>query len=329
MKKTSSWSRRQTLAAAAALAACALTGAHAQGPWPGTQPIKLVVPFTAGSGTDIVARLVAEKLGPALGTSVIVDNKPGAGGTLGAAIAAKSPADGYTLLVHSAGHLVNPWIYKGLSYDTIKDFTGITPMASLPNVLVTAPSHFANVQDLVAKAKAKPGGFNYGSAGNGSATHMNAEVFRLAAGIDAQHVPFRGTPEAMTEVMAGRVDWFFAPMVSALPLIKTGRLQALAVGTGKRSSALPDAPTTAEAGVPGSEYLFWVGLFAPAKTPQPVVDRLQAEVAKIMVSPELKERLEKLGAEPFTMPSAQFNKFLVDETGKAQQVVKAASIKVD
>ncbi|MFS2206628.1 tripartite tricarboxylate transporter substrate binding protein [Variovorax sp. Varisp36] len=329
MKKTSPWSRRQTLAAAAALAACALTGAHAQGPWPGTQPIKLVVPFTAGSGTDIVARLVAEKLGPALGTSVIVDNKPGAGGTLGAAIAAKSPADGYTLLVHSAGHLVNPWIYKGLSYDTIKDFTGITPMASLPNVLVTAPSHFANVQDLVAKAKAKPGGFNYGSAGNGSATHMNAEVFRLAAGIDAQHVPFRGTPEAMTEVMAGRVDWFFAPMVSALPLIKTGRLQALAVGTGKRSSALPDAPTTAEAGVPGSEYLFWVGLFAPAKTPQPVVDRLQAEVAKIMVSPELKERLEKLGAEPFTMPSAQFNKFLVDETGKAQQVVKAASIKVD
>jgi len=329
MKKTSPWSRRQTLAAAAALAACALTGAHAQGPWPGTQPIKLVVPFTAGSGTDIVARLVAEKLGPALGTSVIVDNKPGAGGTLGAAIAAKSPADGYTLLVHSAGHLVNPWIYKGLSYDTIKDFTGITPMASLPNVLVTAPSHFANVQDLVAKAKAKPGGFNYGSAGNGSATHMNAEVFRLAAGIDAQHVPFRGTPEAMTEVMAGRVDWFFAPMVSALPLIKTGRLQALAVGTCKRSSALPDAPTTAEAGVPGSEYLFWVGLFAPAKTPQPVVDRLQAEVAKIMVSPELKERLEKLGAEPFTMPSAQFNKFLVDETGKAQQVVKAASIKVD
>jgi len=329
MKKTSPWSRRQTLAAAAALAACALTGAHAQGPWPGTQPIKLVVPFTAGSGTDIVARLVAEKLGPALGTSVIVDNKPGAGGTLGAAIAAKSPADGYTLLMHSAGHLVNPWIYKGLSYDTIKDFTGITPMASLPNVLVTAPSHFANVQDLVAKAKAKPGGFNYGSAGNGSATHMNAEVFRLAAGIDAQHVPFRGTPEAMTEVMAGRVDWFFAPMVSALPLIKTGRLQALAVGTGKRSSALPDAPTTAEAGVPGSEYLFWVGLFAPAKTPQPVVDRLQAEVAKIMVSPELKERLEKLGAEPFTMPSAQFNKFLVDETGKAQQVVKAASIKVD
>jgi len=330
MKKTFNPSRRQALTMAAALAACAFfSGARAQGAWPGTQPIKLVVPFTAGSGTDIVARLVAEKLGPVLGTSVVVDNKPGAGGTLGAAIAAKAPADGYTLLVHSAGHLVNPWIYKGLSYDTIKDFTGITPMASLPNVLVTAPSHFANVQDLVAKAKAKPGSFNYGSAGNGSATHMNAEVFRLAAGVDAQHVPFRGTPEAMTEVMAGRVDWFFAPMVSALPLIKSGKLQALAVGTAKRSPALPEAPTTVEAGVPGSEYLFWVGLFAPAKTPQPVVDRLQAEVAKIMASPELKERLDKLGAEPFTMPSAQFNKFIADETAKAQQVVKAASIKVD
>ena len=329
MKKTFPWSRRQALTIAAALAACTLGGAHAQGPWPGTQPIKLVVPFTAGSGTDIVARLVAEKLGPALGTSVIVDNRPGAGGTLGAAIAAKAPADGYTLLVHSAGHLVNPWIYKGLSYDTLKDFTGVTPMASLPNVLVTAPSHFTDVKDLVAKAKAKPGGLNYGSAGNGSATHMNAEVFRLAAGVDAQHVPFRGTPEAMTEVMAGRVDWFFAPMVSALPLIKSGKLKALAVGTTGRSSALPDAPTTVEAGVPGSAYLFWVGLFAPARTPQPVVERLQAEVAKIMVSPELKERLEKLGAEPFTMPSAQFNKFIADETAKAQQVVKAAAIKVD
>ncbi|WP_447776909.1 Bug family tripartite tricarboxylate transporter substrate binding protein [Variovorax boronicumulans] len=329
MKQTFPWSRRQALTIAAALAACTLGGAHAQGAWPGTQPIKLVVPFTAGSGTDIVARLVAEKLGPALGTSVIVDNRPGAGGTLGAAIAAKAPADGYTLLVHSAGHLVNPWIYKGLSYDTQKDFTGVTPMASLPNVLVTAPSHFTDVKDLVAKAKAKPGGLNYGSAGNGSATHVNAEVFRLAAGVDAQHVPFRGTPEAMTEVMAGRVDWFFAPMVSALPLIKSGKLKALAVGTAGRSSALPDAPTTVEAGVPGSAYLFWVGLFAPARTPQPVVERLQAEVAKIMGSPELKDRLEKLGAEPFTMPTAQFNKFIADETAKAQQMVKAAGIKVD
>jgi tripartite-type tricarboxylate transporter receptor subunit TctC len=276
-----------------------------------------------------VARLVAEKLGPALGTSVIVDNKPGAGGTVGAALVAKAPADGTTFLIHSAGHLVNPSIYAGLSYDTLKDFSGVTPLASLPNVLVTAPGHFADEKDLVAQAKAKPGTFNYASAGNGSATHMNAEVFRLAAGVQAQHIPFRGTPEAMTEVMGGRVDWFFAPMVSALPLIKDGKLKALAVGTAQRSAVLPQVPTTEEAGVPGSAYLFWVGLFAPAKTPRPIIDRLQAEVAKIMVSPELKERLDKLGAEPFTMPSAQFDKFLADETGKAQKVVKAAGIKVD
>jgi tripartite-type tricarboxylate transporter receptor subunit TctC len=324
---TSFFGRRQLLAAAIAL--CAFPAVQAQGDWPRGQTIRMVVPFTAGSGTDIVARLVAERLGPALGTSVIIDNKPGAGGTLGAAQVAKAAPDGYTLLVHSAGHLVNPSIYPGLSYDTLKDFAGVTPLASLPNVLVTPPGRFADVKDLVAQAKAKPGGFNYASAGNGSATHMNAEVFRLAAGLQAQHVPFRGTPEAMTEVMGGRVDWFFAPMVSALPLIKDGRLKALAVGTGKRSSVLPQVPTTVEAGVPGSEYLFWVGLFAPAKTPKPVVDRLQAEVAKIMAAPELKERLDKLGAEPFTMPSADFDRFLADETAKAQQVVKAAGIKVD
>ena len=324
---TSFFGRRQLLAAAIAL--CAFPAVQAQGDWPRGQTIRMVVPFTAGSGTDIVARLVAERLGPALGTSVIIDNKPGAGGTLGAAQVAKAAPDGYTLLVHSAGHLVNPSIYPGLSYDTLKDFAGVTPLASLPNVLVTPPGRFADVKDLVAQAKAKPGGFNYASAGNGSATHMNAEVFRLAAGLQAQHVPFRGTPEAMTEVMGGRVDWFFAPMVSALPLIKDGRLKALAVGTGKRSSVLPQVPTTVEAGVPGSEYLFWVGLFAPAKTPRPVVERLQAEVAKIMAAPDLKERLDKLGAEPFTMPSADFDRFLAGETAKAQQVVKAAGIKVD
>ena len=325
--KTSHPTRRLLLGAA--LASFALGPAHAQADWPRGQPIRLIVPFTAGSGTDIVARVVAERLGPALATTVIVENKPGAGGTIGAAQVAKAPADGYTLLVHSAGHLVNPSIYPNLSYDTLKDFAGITPMASLPNVLVTSPGRFADVKDLVAQVRAKPGAFNYASAGNGSATHMNAEVFRLAAGLQAQHVPFRGTPEAMTEIMGGRVDWFFAPMVSALPLIKDGKLKALAVGTGKRSAVRPDLPTTVESGVPGSEYLFWVGLFAPAKTPKPVIERVQGEVAKIMASPDLKDRLDKLGAEPFTMPSAQFDKFIVDETAKGAQIVKAAGIKVD
>ena len=254
----------------------AVDGVFAQSEWPRGQPIKLIVPFTAGSGTDVVARLLGEKLGPALDTTIVVDNRAGAGGTLGAALVAKAPADGYTLLVHSAGHLVNPALYPNLSYDTIKDFAGVTALASLPNVLVTAPGRFKDVRDLVEQARSKPGTLNYGSAGNGSATHMNAEVFRFAAGIQAQHVPFKGTPEALNEVMAGRIDWFFAPMVSALSLVQSGKLKALAVGTAKRSDVLPQVPTTVEAGVPGSEYLFWVGLFAPAKTPGPIIDRLQA-----------------------------------------------------
>ena len=301
----------------------------AQSDWPRGQTIKLVVPFTAGSGTDVVARLLAEKLAPALVTSVIVENRAGAGGTVGAAVVAKSPSDGFTLLVHSAGHLVNPAIYANLSYDTLKDFSGITPLASLPNVLVTAPGRFKDVRDLVDQAKSKPGTLNYGSAGNGSATHMNAEVFRFAAGIQAQHVPFKGTPEALSETVAGRIDWFFAPMVSALSLVQSGKLKALAVGTAKRSDVLPQVPTTAEAGVPGSEYLFWVGLFAPAKTPGPIIDRLHDEVAKIMSSADMKERLDKLGAEPFLMAPAAFDKFIVDETAKSQQIVRAAGIKLN
>jgi tripartite-type tricarboxylate transporter receptor subunit TctC len=301
----------------------------AQSEWPRGQPIKLVVPFTAGSGTDVVARLLAEKLGPALGTTIVVDNRAGAGGTLGAALVAKAPADGYTLLVHSAGHLVNPSLYPNLSYDTLKDFAGVTALASLPNVLVTTPGRFKDVRDLVEQAKARPGALNYGSAGNGSATHMNAEVFRFAAGIQAQHVPFKGTPEALNEVMAGRIDWFFAPMVSALSLVQSGKLKALAVGTAKRSDVLPQVPTTVEAGVPGSEYLFWVGLFAPARTPASLVDRLSGEIAKIMSSAEMKERLDKLGAEPFLMTPAAFDRFVVEETARAQQIVQAAGIKLN
>jgi len=314
------------LAGAALLTA---DGALAQAEWPRGQVIRVVVPFTAGSGTDVVARLLGEKLGPALGTSIVVDNRAGAGGTLGAALVAKALPDGYTLLVHSAGHVVNPAIYANLSYDTLKDFSGITALASLPNVLVTAPDRFKDVRDLVEQAKSKPGTLNYGSAGNGSATHMNAEVFRFAAGIQAQHVPFKGTPEALNETMAGRIDWFFAPMVSALSLVQSGKLKALAVGTAKRSDVLPQLPTTVEAGVPGSEYLFWVGLFAPARTSAAIVDRLHDEVVKIMASADMKERLDKLGAEPFLMSPAAFDKFIVDETAKSQQIVRAAGIKAN
>jgi tripartite-type tricarboxylate transporter receptor subunit TctC len=262
---------------------------------------------------------------------VVIENKPGAGGTLGAAQVAKAPADGYTLLIHSSGHLVNPALYAKLSYDTLKDFDGITPLASLPNVLVVSPAKgWKDVADLVAAAKAKPDTFSYGSAGNGSATHMNAEQFRVAAGIKAQHVPFRGTPEAITETIAGRIDWFFAPAVSALPLIKDGKLQALAVGTTARSPVLPNVPSITEtAGLKDAAYQFWVGLFVTARTPKAIVERIHAETLKVLALPEVKERLDKLGAAPMPMPQAAFEKFLQDETAVAAQLVKAAGIKIE
>ena len=329
--------RRQTLRllgalplAVAAATATIATPSWAQGsPWPKAGPIRFVVPFTAGSGTDVIARVLAEKLGPALGAQIVIDNRPGAGGTLGAALVAKAPADGYTFLIHSSGHVVNPALYPKLSYDTLGDLEGITPLASLPNVMVTAPGRFRDVADLVAQARAKPDGLQYASAGNGSATHMNAEQFRLAAGLKALHVPFRGTPEALTETIAGRVDWFFAPLVSALPLIKDGKLQALAVGTATRSTALPQVPSVVEAGFKTAAYTFWVGLFAPAKTSKAVVDRLHDEAVKALALPEVRERLDKLGATPMPMEQPAFARYLADETQSAAALVKAAGMRID
>ena len=318
------------LLASTALALTAHTAWSQTAAWPAAGPIKLVVPFTPGSGTDVMARVVAEKLGQALGQQVVVENKPGAGGTVGAAQVAKSAADGYTLLVHSSGHVVNPALYPKLAYDTLKDFDGVTPLASLPNVLVVSPAKgYKDVADLVAKAKARPDTLFYASAGNGSATHMNAEQFRVVAGLKAQHVPFKGTPEALTDIIGGRTDWFFAPLVSVLPLVKDGKLQALAVGTAARSSALPNVPSVTDAGLKDAAYTFWVGLFAPAKTPKAVLDRLHAEVTKVLALPDVKERLEKLGATPMPMAQAAFEKFLESETAAAAQLVKAAGIRLD
>jgi tripartite-type tricarboxylate transporter receptor subunit TctC len=306
----------------------ATLAATAQSNWP-DKPIRIIVPFTAGSGTDIVARIIAEPMSRSLGQPIVIENRPGAGGTLGAAQVAKSAPDGYTLLVHSAGHVANSSIYSQLSYDTLKDFAGVTPLASLPNVLVVAPSKgFKTVGDLVKKARANPGVLNYGSAGNGSATHMNAEIFRLSAKFDAQHVPYKGTPEAMTETATGRIDFFFAPMSSALPMIKDGRLVALAVGTAQRSPLLPDVPTTLEAGFPQSDYVFWVAMLAPAATPRPIIDRLNAEALKALALPEIKEKLVVLGAEPMPMTPAAFDAFLKSETARMAQVVKSAGIQV-
>lgn len=304
----------------------AAPAARAQG-YP-TKPVKLIVPFSAGSGTDIAARTVGEAIAKGLGQPVVVENRPGAGGTIAAAAVAKGEADGHTVLVPSSGHAVNPSIYPNLSYDTLKDLTGVTPIVAMPNVLVVSPQRgWKRVADLVAAAKAKPGALNYASAGVGSATHFNAEKFRLQAGLDAVHVPFKGTPEAMSDVVGGRSDWFFAPLSSALPLIRDGKLQALAVSTARRSSQLPDVPTTLEAGVPGSDYTFWVAFVVPSATPAAAVARLQQEVARALAQPELKDKLARLGAEPMVMGSDEFNAFLRQEVEVAARVAKAASLR--
>jgi tripartite-type tricarboxylate transporter receptor subunit TctC len=311
-----------TLLAAALIA----SGASAQA-WP-SKPVRMIVPFTAGSVTDIIGRTVAESMSKSLGQPVLIENKPGAGGTIGAAQVAKSDADGYTILIHSSGHALNPAIYPNLPYDTLKDLTGVTPLAAVPNVLVVSPARgWKSVADLIAAAKAKPGALNYASAGTGSATHMNAEKFKLRAGIDAQHVPFKGTPEAMTDVIGGRDDWFFAPLSPALPLIKDGKLQALAVSSAQRSPALPDVPTTIEAGVPNSDYTLWVGMIVPSATPAPILKRLHEEAIKALNTPEVKARLVTLGADAFPMEPAAFNGYIRAEVESAAQIARTANLK--
>jgi tripartite-type tricarboxylate transporter receptor subunit TctC len=301
-------------------------GAAAQG-YP-NKPIRFIVPFTAGSATDIIARAVGDVMAKGLGQPIIVENKAGAGGTIGAGQVARSEADGYTVLIHSSGHALNPAIYTKLPYDTVKDLTGVTPLAALPNVLVVSPSKgWKNVADVVAAAKARPGQLNYASAGVGSATHLNAEKFKLQAGIDVVHVPFKGTPEALSDVIGGRSDWFFAPMSSSLPLIRDGKLLALAVSTASRSPALPDVPTTDEAGVAGSDYTFWVGMIVPSATPPAVVQRLHDEAVKALATPEVKERMTMLGAEPLTMTPSGFNAYIRTEMDSAARIARAASLK--
>jgi tripartite-type tricarboxylate transporter receptor subunit TctC len=292
------------------------------------KPVKIVVPFTAGSATDILARTFGQKLSEMWGQPVIIENHPGAGGTIGAALVAKAPPDGYTLLVHSAAQAYNPSIYPNLSYDTTKDFVEIVPLAGQPNVLVAAPSTgYKTVNDLIAAARSKPGELNFASAGTGSGTHINAEKFKLAAGIDVVHIPYKGTPEAITDTLTGRVTYFFSPISAALPNVREGKLVALGVSSAKRSSALPNVPTIAES-LPGFDYNLWVGMFAPAGTPADIVDKINRDVGRVLQTPEVKERLAALGAEAMPMSAGEFRKFVRNEIDDSAKVIKAAGIKV-
>jgi tripartite-type tricarboxylate transporter receptor subunit TctC len=304
----------------------AAAAAQAQEAFPG-KPIHIIVPFTAGSATDIVARVLGERLSPAFGQPVIVENRPGAGGTIGITQLAKAAPDGTTLGVVSTGHVVNDTLYTNLQYDTLGDFVGVAPLASLPSVLIVPPGlGVRRVADLVALAKSRPGELNYATAGIGSASHINVEKFCLAAGIKALHIPLKGTPEILNETMGARVQMAWAPLVSSIGPIQDGKVVALAVSTPARSPTLPDVPTIAEAGYPDAEFNFWVGMLAPGKTPREIVNRLNTEIAKALRLPEVRQRIANLGAEPMFMTPEQFDAFLAQEHDALGKVMRKAGV---
>lgn len=293
-----------------------------------SKPIRIIVPFTPGSATDTMARPIAERLSAALGQPVTIENRAGAGGTIGMNVVAKAPPDGYTLGVISTGHVVNPVLYANIPYDTLKDFAGVAPLASLPSALVVSPTlGIRTVRELVEAAKVKPGSFNYATAGVGSAAHISAEKFRLATGIDALHVPFKGSPESLTETIGGRTQFTWTPISTAAGLIKEGKLLALAVSTPKRVPAFPDVPTIAEAGFPKGEFNFWVGLLAPAATPRDIVVRLNEEINKALQTADMKERFAKIGAEPMVMTPPEYDSFIRSEYNVLGEVMRASGAK--
>jgi tripartite-type tricarboxylate transporter receptor subunit TctC len=290
----------------------------------------MVVPFSAGSQTDILARLVGQKMNEHWGQQVVVDNRPSAGGTIAAGIVATSPADGHTLMLHSVGHAINATLYTKLPFDTVKDFAGVSQVASVPNVLVVSSSlGVKSVKDLIALAKQKPGAINFGSAGIGSGTHINGEQFKVAAGVNVVHVPYKGTPEALTDTMTGRIQYFFSPLVPATPFIKEGRLVALAVSTSQRSPVLPDVPTVAEAALPGFDFDQWYGILAPRATPKPILNQLSQEVARILELPDVKKTFQTQGAVAKPSTPEQFDAFIRTEIVKVGKVIKAAGARAD
>ena len=289
------------------------------------RPIRTICPFQAGSTVDVLGRMVADPLAAALGQTIIIENRGGAGGSIGAAAVAHAEPDGSTLLVNAAAHTAAPAAYPNINYDPAKDFAGIAMFGVVPNVIVVAPSKgIKTAQELVARAKA--GTMTFASAGVGSATHWGAERFRLSAGFKAQHVPFRGGPAALTEVMTGRVDFMTIGTGSGLPLIKDGKLIALAVTTRKRSAALPDVPTTLELGYKDSDYTFWNGFLAPAKTPRPIIVRLYDEITKIVNEPAMKEKLAVQGVEPLPLTPEEFDALMRKEIVANLALAKAAGL---
>lgn len=294
------------------------------------RPIRIVIGFTPGGQPDITARLIGPKLSEVFGQQIVVDNRPGAGGVVGARIVAGSNPDGHTLLSISSAHVVAPTVHARLGYDPLKDFAGITQTTSAAYLLVVPPSLDAKTaKDLIALAKAKPGQLNFSSGSTGSGTHFAAEMFKLAAGIEVAHIPYKGVPEALTDTVSGRVQFFMSPLASAITLVRDGKLRALGVTSAKRVRAYADVPTIAEAALPGFEWDSWGGLLAPSKTPRAVVNKLNREVARALALPEVAQRLTSLGAEPVPGTPAQFDKLLADQLALTMNLARKAGIKAE
>ncbi len=317
---------------ATALAALAFA-AHAQGGDPAdypSRPIRIIVGFTPGGGPDITARYVAQKLAESFKQQVLVENRPGAGGTVAASFVATAPPDGYTLLSVSSAHAVAPAIYAKLPYDTQKDLAGITLTATSKYLLVVPPSLGAkSVQELIAMAKARPGHLNFSSAGVGSGTHFAAELFKSMASIDVVHVPFKGIPEALTETVTGRVQFFMAPIANGVNLVRDGRLLALGVSSAQRDALVPDVPTIAEAGVPGYDSILWFGLLTSARTPRPVIAKLNRETVRFLHDPEAKARWAPIGLDPRPTTPQEFDKLIADDIATFTRLARAGNIRAD
>jgi tripartite-type tricarboxylate transporter receptor subunit TctC len=313
------------LAAIFALSCLAGTG-HAQD-WP-AKPVRVIVPITAGSAIDIVARATAQHLSKEFGQPFVVENRPGAGTTIGIAAAASAPPDGYTILFASTALTTTPTTVANIPYDVMRDLIAVAPLTNTPLVMATTHGKYKTLSDLVAAAKAGKGSMNYATNGYGSASHFTTERFRLAAGFEAQPVTFRGTPEAITEILADRIAFYFSPMTTVQSLVTEGKLDAMAVTSRKRSIALPNVPTTIEAGYPNSDFDFWVGMFAPAKTPPQLVERLHRETRKISESPEFRKQMAAIGGEPLEpMTQAEFSAYVGAEIKRNAEIAKAAGLK--
>ena len=312
-----------------ALTAALLAAGAAAQAYP-TKPIRIVVPFSPGSQSDFLARVIGPKLAEAWGQQVVVDNRPSAGGTVAGGIVAGAAPDGHTLMLTSSAIAVSAALYDKLPYDTVKDFSGVTQVASTALVLVVAPALGPkSAAEFIALARQKPGQLSYGSAGIGSGTHFATEALKVVAGINVVHVPYKGVPEAMIDTMAGRNQFVLSPVVPALPLIRSGRLLALAVTTAQRTPTLPEVPSFAESALPGFEYDGWFGVFAPSRTPRPVIDKLAQEVTRVLALPDVKERILTQGATPRSSKPREFDAFLRDQIVERSKILKAAGSRPD